>query len=605
MKENMNFDCCKFCDNYKNNSTCTTCNQANKFQNLKPYLKLQTAIKNQYIIDKILFLNSASVTYLAFDKDFSQKYFITEYLPIDISKRAQDDTCVVPVDKKEAQYKALLIDFVDLHKTLLKLSLSGTVPIKEIFAENNTVYIIKKYIDLTSLENYLSRQPGNYLSWYKCKPLFLKLNSILLQIHKYGLIHRGICPKNIFFDNLNNIFIDGFCISCVRTANSELRCELYEGFSAPEQYQTNGWQDTWTDVYGVAATLYNVLTGKIISDKTKFDINKSMMPTEIYDAISLAIKTNHKERTQTINKFNSDLINESFSDKTAIYDTFNFKNTKKTEKKDILGREINMKQIKKIIIVLVLMLVIVLIFVFMNIMNVIKSGSKTERIDEDILEKNSWLFDESNSQLESDVLIGQSSQSSSKSVVNQDIKTLPNFVGEQIDDVKNNKSYQKFNFIVEREFSESTNGEIIHQEPLPGVSVKSKKFDVILKISQGPEYIKVPDILEKSVSEAVDMLENLGIKYEIVEVYNKNYKDNVINDMNKKPGEDIIKNKDILILRVKSSELIKSSASKSVGDFSDNQSFMNQDSLSQFTNESSFTSKSDSSDNFNNSDYRN
>ena len=40
-----------------------------------------------------------------------------------------------------------------------------------------------------------------------------------------------------------------------------------------------------------------------------------MMPIEIANAIFLATKTNYKDRTQTISKFNADLLNENFSDK--------------------------------------------------------------------------------------------------------------------------------------------------------------------------------------------------------------------------------------------------------------------------------------------------
>ena len=161
-------------------------------------------------------------------------------MPENISFRATNNRYILPYKNKEAQYKALMVDFIDLNKTLSTIS-QGIIPIKNIWAENNTIYVIKEYIDLISLKQYLDKISTHWLSWYQCKPLFLKLNTILSQIHKYGLIHRGVSPYNIYLSkNDKKVYLDGFCISCVRTANSELSDELYQGFSAPEQYQTNG-----------------------------------------------------------------------------------------------------------------------------------------------------------------------------------------------------------------------------------------------------------------------------------------------------------------------------------------------------------------------------
>lgn len=533
-------------------------NQKNNSFNKYFYLPANHLLNNNYVIENLISSNSEGATYLANNKQFDKKYFIREFAPVNLSKRSPEDFRIIPLLNKEAQYKALMIDFIDLYQVLSNMSSKGIIPILDVFQENNTVYVVKEYIDLISLTDYLSLCPNGSLSWYKCKPIFLKINSILSNIHQQGLIHRGICPNNIYFDKFKKIYIDGFSIACVRTAHSELKDELYKGYSAPEQFQTDGWQGTWTDVYGLATTLYRSLTGLTLSfnDNLNNKQNQSMMPPEVLNTIISATKFNYKERTKTIDEFNTQLLDEEFNSNTTIYDTSKLKNqnncTNNSNKKSNRGKN-KMKKTKISIIIIISSIVLVFIIAGINIIKILRNSSSTQKIDEKYIEKNSWLFDDTSAnQLSTNEKLGKSNNKSSTT----SMKILPNFVGEQISNVKNNKLYKsKLNFTIEEEFSESPKGEIIHQDPLPGVSLNKSNLHVILKVSKGPDYVEIPDIVGHPIEEAENILKSLEIKYEIFEVYDKNYIKGIINSMDKTPGDKVIKNKDVVILRVKSSEI--------------------------------------------------
>lgn len=533
-------------------------NQKNNSFNKYFYLPANHLLNNNYVIENLISSNSEGATYLANNKQFDKKYFIREFAPVNLSKRSPEDFRIIPLLNKEAQYKALMIDFIDLYQVLSNMSSKGIIPILDVFQENNTVYVVKEYIDLISLTDYLSLCPNGSLSWYKCKPIFLKINSILSNIHQQGLIHRGICPNNIYFDKFKKIYIDGFSIACVRTAHSELKDELYKGYSAPEQFQTDGWQGTWTDVYGVATTLYRSLTGLTLSfnDNLNNKKNQSMMPPEVLNAIISATKFNYKERTKTIDEFNTQLLDEEFNSNTTIYDTSKLKNqnncTNNSNKKSNRGKN-KMKKTKISIIIIIFSIILVFIIAGVNIIKILRNSSSTQKIDEKYIEKNSWLFDDTSAnQPSTNEKLGKSNNKSSTT----SMKILPNFVGEQISNVKNNKLYKsKLNFTIEEEFSESPKGEIIHQDPLPGVSLNKSNLHVILKVSKGPDYVEIPDIVGHPIEEAENILKSLEIKYEIFEVYDKNYIKGIINSMDKTPGDKVIKNKDVVILRVKSSEI--------------------------------------------------
>lgn len=543
-----------------NNFENSNLNKKQKNNNFNKYFYLPAnhLLNNNYVIENLIFSNSEGATYLANNKQFDKKYFIREFAPFNLSKRSSDDFRIIPLLNKEAQYKALMIDFIDLYQVLSNMSSKGIIPILDVFQENNTVYVVKEYIDLISLTDYLSLCPNGSLSWYKCKPIFLKINSILSNIHQQGLIHRGICPNNIYFDKFKKIYIDGFSIACVRTAHSELKDELYKGYSAPEQFQTDGWQGTWTDVYGVATTLYRSLTGLTFSfnDNLNNKQNQSMMPQEVLNAIISATKLNYKERTKTIDEFNTQLLDEDFNSNTTIYDTSKLKNqnnyTNNNSNKNNRGKN-KMKKNKISIIIIISSIILVFIIAGVNIIKILRNSSSTQKIDEKYIEKNSWLFDDTSAnQPSTNEKLGKSNNKSTT----MSMKILPNFVGEQISNVKNNKLYKsKLNFTIEEEFSESPKGEIIHQDPLPGVSLNKSNLHVILKVSKGPDYVEIPDVVGHPIEEAENILKSLEIKYEIFEVYDKNYTKGVINSMDKNPGDKIIKNKDVVILRVKSSEI--------------------------------------------------
>ena len=161
-----------------------------------------------------------------------------------------------------AQYKALMAEYTELNKSLAKMrSLSSHLtPTLDLFAENNTTYAVYEYIEGVKLVDYLKENAGE-LSWSEVSAMFPPLFTTLSLVHNAGVLHRGISPETIYVTDKGELKLTDFCISGVRTINTELKTEIFPGYAAPEQYSAASRQGTWTDVYGICAVLYRILTG--------------------------------------------------------------------------------------------------------------------------------------------------------------------------------------------------------------------------------------------------------------------------------------------------------------------------------------------------------
>ena len=81
-------------------------------------------------------------------------------------------------------------------------------------------------------------------------------------MHQVGLVHRGICPENIRVLENGRARLTGYATVGLRTAGSGLHEQLYEGYSAPEQYSTAEFEGRYTDEYSLAAVVYRMVCGQ-------------------------------------------------------------------------------------------------------------------------------------------------------------------------------------------------------------------------------------------------------------------------------------------------------------------------------------------------------
>ena len=227
-----------------------------------------TILAERYIIGKVIGYGGFGVTYIGWDAKLEQRVAIKEYLPSEFSTRIPGQSRVSIFNgAKNEQFVSGLNKFVDEAKRLSKFQKEdGIVRIFDCLAENDTAYIVMKYLEGETLAERLKRE--RTIPEQEAINILMPVMKSLEEVHKEGIIHRDIAPDNIFITNDGKVKLIDFGASRFATTSHSrsLTVIVKPGYSAEEQYRSRSDQGTYTDVYSIAATLYKMITGETPPD---------------------------------------------------------------------------------------------------------------------------------------------------------------------------------------------------------------------------------------------------------------------------------------------------------------------------------------------------
>ncbi len=296
---------------------CPYCGFHADSKQIEPYLPIRTVLGNRYLVGKLLEYNGDGATYMGLDLSTREPVNIREFFPENIAQRDPKTLGVFVMPEKEMIYNECLQSFTEMWRKLMRLSgLSALIKVRDILEGNGTCYAITENIDGITLREYLLRNNVGYISWEKARPLLMPVLSTLGTLHASGIIHRGISPSTLVVAPDGKIRITGFSISPVRSARSELKCQLYNGYAAFEQYGFEGRQGTWTDIYGFGAVLYRTLIGTDPIDATERVTNDRLMvpgkfaeqlPAYVINGLVNALQIMPEDRTRTVEELRAEL----------------------------------------------------------------------------------------------------------------------------------------------------------------------------------------------------------------------------------------------------------------------------------------------------------
>lgn len=226
-----------------------------------------TNLMGKYIIGRVLGRGGFGATYLAYSSEQDRVTAIKEYFPNGIACRGKDGekVYIVSEDKKEIFQKGETRFFEEAQTVSRFNTNQNIVSVYEFFYTNGTAYYSMEYLHGIDLKGYIARK-HHVLSEAEAVTIMRGVCEALVAIHSTGTLHRDISPDNIFIctDSIVKLIDFGAAKQVVgEHAQQNYSVVVKEGFAPPEQYQSNGRQGMWTDIYAVGATIYYTLTGNV------------------------------------------------------------------------------------------------------------------------------------------------------------------------------------------------------------------------------------------------------------------------------------------------------------------------------------------------------
>ena len=242
---------------------CPACGFDNAEKQQAPFLPYGTVLANRYIVGAGIDTNGESTRYLCYDKQTGDVAIVAEFLPVGLFNRAEGETEVRVNYENRLVYNKLKDDFINYYRVVADLrELSALMNVHNIIEANNTAYVIEDSEDYIPFEEYVERSGGS-LDWDVARPLFMPVISALEALHKRGVGHYAISPKNMYITSSGKLKIAGFATENERKRGTSLKSQLFSGAAAPEQYEVGFPLDDITDIYGLCATLFYALTGHL------------------------------------------------------------------------------------------------------------------------------------------------------------------------------------------------------------------------------------------------------------------------------------------------------------------------------------------------------
>lgn len=257
----------------------------------------------------------------------------------------------------------------------------GIVQVLDFFNFEDYFCLVMEYLEGQSLVDYVKKHGTFDLE--KLTNLLLPVFDAVNKIHDNNIIHRDISPDNIYVTNDNETKLLDFGSSLGMQAKAGT-LTVKPGFAPTEQYRDLSEIGPWTDIYGLAATIYYCITGTIPTDSLQRELNDTLvLPSQISGnitssqekAIMEALSINPKVRTQNIELFKKALLDSgqkpketapspTISNEPTIKRETNISINNRTSKK----KKMNPKR-KFVLGGAILVLIIILVLLFINLIN--------------------------------------------------------------------------------------------------------------------------------------------------------------------------------------------------------------------------------------------
>ena len=470
--------------------SCPHCGKSFAGRNPGGTLPVGTVLAGRYTVGEMLSIDGEGILYRGAENLGRFRVTIKEYLPITLTAERTAESTLRPKTGSEVLFKTTRMDFADLYRSIQRITpANGLEAVLDVVEANNSVYAILENLGGTPLDQWLENHPGTIRPDDACTMLQPVFEGVAA-MHKIGLVHRGICPENIRVMENDRCRLAGYATVGLRTAGSGLHEQLYEGYSAPEQYSTAEFEGRYTDEYSLAAVFYRMVCGqapvpaaqRIVADSNPRakSVNGSL-PLYVSQVLQLGLRLRPMERIQTVPQLYQALSSKEYT--AELTRTMKPETPVRTAPPEPERKE-HLLSLKALLAGIVILLSILILLTLWSVLS--------QHIHQPAASA------------------AESEPASSEVMVPQNL--VPNFIGMDYTQVQNNREYTSmYLFYVTEEYSDTAPaGQIIQQEPSTDTVLKAGET-IRLVVSKGPQMAEMPNIIGFTQDSAVKELEARGL----------------------------------------------------------------------------------------------
>ena len=279
-----------------------------------------TALEN-YELTGLIGQGGFGVVYLALDARSNQTVAIKEFLPTAIAARREGGR-VLPLNGDLARaYASGLKGFLREANLLAEFAHPALVSVHRAWEQNGTAYMAMQYYPGKTLRDVRARVAAPP-SEAQIQAWMLPVFEAVSELHAHRVIHRDISPDNILLMAAGEtVLLDlGAARQVLGGMTQALTTILKPGFAPIEQYVEDGSmeQGRWTDVYGLGAVIYFLVSGKPPTAATTRIVRDSLPALEtlashgpyspaFFAAVAKALSLRAIDRYKSINEFRAAL----------------------------------------------------------------------------------------------------------------------------------------------------------------------------------------------------------------------------------------------------------------------------------------------------------
>ena len=386
------------------------------------------------------------------------------------------------------------------------------VSVYDVGKDGDLYYIVMELVQGKTLKEIIVEE-GGPLPWKWSVNIAIQIASALEVAHKNNIVHRDIKPHNIIIteDGVAKVTDFGIAKAVSNSTITAFGTTIGSVHYFSPEHARGGYTDSKSDLYSLGVVMYEMLTGRVPFDAdTPVSVALKHMqeepvppktlnekiPQSVNDIILKAMRKDTNIRYQTATLMLTDLKRALKDPEGDFVDNQEYEDTMPTQK-------ISLKDIEE------------------EANKTEKRGKKENKFI-GFIKKHKGLSMFIGLILLFAISLGGTILYSR--ITNPKEVLLPNLVGISEDDAK--KTIEELGLVLEvdsEEFnSDYAEGYIISQDPLYADNYNVKMGTTVkVVVSKGIEEATVPDVKGKSQEDAIKLLEDANLKYQIIEEESK------------------------------------------------------------------------------------